>query len=338
MKAIKKTLTTVVLAIILAISSLMLISCGKSANANSIFKELETIVQSYSQSSMFISKNLSGVIRTKFYLDLFASKDASGEDVIDGENQLYLIGTALNYIEKNYTLLSNSEAKYDYGKFSSKIKELNESYKALNIEYTNLKNLPSTIHYEIYNGFYARYKLYTKDFINKVYEVAVTLGDCLVNNTLVSDNFGTEEEDTQIADLFVSYHLLLLSKDYKEFFINSCEGAVFENHDLYFLVQQNFDEYLSLMKNIGYLKKVSVLKGKSFDLKELLIAITCDRKNAESSLNKFSFYEFCDDYQESLPSYSNFLEDAETHYFNISNYYVFTLIDLQDYLNGALDI
>ena len=332
MGKIKKSISIVVLTFIVVLSSALLMACGKKASSKDVYDRFDVSIDAYWNSDMFGS-GMTYEIQTDFSLNNFEGKDADGGAIIDGQNHLAFIGIGLNYIKDNYSYLENLEIKYDYSSLIKKIEKMDKAYAELFVEYANITNLPSTTNYNIVNGYYARYKHYAKLFIEEVYEVAVGLGDFLVNDSELCRDLVVTDKSSEALNIFTDYHLLLLSRDYKDFIITNCQGADLDN-ELVLEVEDQFVEYAeNFFSKMGTDFEISVLVR---EYEQLLKAINGDRTNISKILPKFSFYDLNQAHQNSLTAYSKTNKKAVVYYNNIDLYYSTTLIELFDYLTNNL--
>lgn len=317
MTKIKKTILTSVIAILIVLSSLLLMACGANSTSADAYRLLNTSIATYKANTDLFGEGATYSVQSNFRLADFYSKSQSGAPVTDSENYPAFVTIGLNFIEKYYTQLENLKTKYNFNNLAKQVKEMNKSYDKLVVEFEKFSDLESTANYNIYNGYFARYKQSTKDFINEIYDVAGALGEFLRNEAL-GDGVKEDVIDLTALNFYMDYNKLLISEDYKNFFINSASGATFDD-ELFEKVQTQFMAYCTteFANDSNYLLGAT----KANEVKELLEAVNADRKNAREALENFSVYEFLTNYQGSITAYEKNNDDANIYYNTIDSYF-----------------
>lgn len=315
MTKVKKYITTTFLVLVLLASSLLLMACGNKVTATDSYNLLGSLVSVYkSELGIFVQGNIKG-ISTNYHMPDFTTKNEVGESISGGDNYVAFVAIGMNYIDRNVEALNGLEMKYNFKSFNKSITEMNDAYNNVVKEYANMKNLDSSVNYNIYNGYFARYREYTKFFINEIYDVATELGEILIEAK--GDGIGTSDLTSDTFNSYADYNVLLASQDFKNFFMDSESGKLFDQ-TLEKQTQTIFNEYCqSLFKK----PQLALTTEKAQNMKELFDAVNVDRKNVTRSLEEFSLYDFYSLYEGSLTAYEKTNADANIYYLNIENYF-----------------
>jgi len=325
----KKIISAVILAVVIVISCLTFMACGKDATSKDSFQLIENTLATYKENKMFGNGTVQSV-QTNYLLSSFQVKNASGTLVNDDEKYPTFIAIGLNYIEDNYKRLDGIEVKYDYNSLNKKVNKLNSAYNGLCEEYNNLKSCDSDAGFLIYNGYFARYKLAARSFINEVYSVAYSLGEFLTS--VDGDGIGETEVGSKAFNYYLEYNKFLITNDLKNFFMDSAQGKKFDE-TLYKDAESMLSSYCTKLANNN---GVSLTVDEATAVKELFEAVSTDRNNANKSLNKFSLNDFYTIYESEIDAYEKTLADARIYYHNLETYFNSTgiLEKLQDYVEA----
>lgn len=316
MSNVKKSISIVLVSLMLLISCFLLMACGKSVTSADAYTLIDETLNTYKDSEIFEEGEIYG-LETNFVLQDFKSKNSDGTLVSDSENYVALAALGLNFIEENYAKLDGMQVKYDYNKINKAVNEMNSAFKRTMKEYNNFNNLESSANYEIYNGKFARYKEASRTLIIKVYSAAQTLGNFLINEGGVSKSVGAEDMTTEALNYYYSYNELLISRDFMNFFLKSCRGQSFEE-ELFVNTETLFKGYTS---TIFAGENKSLTSDEAQDLKEVFTAVSGDRENVTTSLNNFSLRLLFTKYEGSIDAYEIDNGDANIYYNSINSYF-----------------
>lgn len=315
MTKLKKILTTTFLALVLIVSSFMLMACGKKVTATDSYGLLNTLLSVYKgELGIFAQGNIRG-IGTNYYMPDFATKNEAGASISGGDNYVAFVAIGMNYIDRNVEALNGLDIKYNFKSFNKSITEMNDAYNKVVEEYANMKSLDSTVNYNIYNGYFARYREYTKFFISEIYDVAIELGEILLEAN--GDGIGTSDVTGDTFNVYADYNILLASQDFKHFFMDSENGKLFDQT----LEKQTQTIFNNYCQNLFKKPQLALPTEKAQNMKELFDAVNVDRKNVTRSLEEFSLYDFYSVYECSLTAYAKTNADANIYYLNIENYF-----------------
>lgn len=313
----KRNILLSILAVILVSVSFVLFACGDLGNAKDTFQAYKTTIETYKANDTLFSTNTIENINTDFYLNNFYSKNNDGTQIQDDVNYIILNAVGLNFIDKYYTRLENLEGSFDFNPLNDNLNKMNESYNALKVENQNLANIESTAENSIYSGYFARYKSYSKYFINSVYATALTLGDFLVNKVNVGSSIGTDSQQADDFDLYADYQLLLIFEDLRLVLMQSCDGQVLQNQ-----IYNSASNYLkNFAKNVQAKEKKSLDNEKVLEFKNILDAFNNQRASYITAVNGFSIYQYLTTYDSSLEAYVKADSNTDTYYNQLLNYY-----------------
>lgn len=315
MAKLKKIITTICLAVVLLASSLLLFACNSKVSATDSYNLLNSLITIYKTESEMFGQGLVKGVDTEFYLQSFKAKDSGGNLIVDSENHLAFVAIGMNYLDENVAILNGLDVKYDYKNFNKQILEMNDAYNNLFKEFANLKTLDSAADYNIYNGYYARYREYATYFIDEIFDVAKELGVFIVQQ--FGDGIGQADLTGDDFNRYVAYNKLLISNDYKNLLIDNLQGKDFDE-DLAEDAQQNFDNYCLLV--VGE-TDLAPSNEKATEVKNLFESVNVDRKNVEKSLKNFSLNDLYTIYDVNLSAYEKVDFEAPIYYNNIQSYF-----------------
>lgn len=313
----KRNIILSILAVILVSASFIFFACGDTGNAKDTFQSFKTTLETYKANDDLFSTGEIENISTEFYLNNFYKKDSSGSQIKDDENYIILNSVGLNFINEYYVMFENLEGNYDFNPVNESLKKMNESYDALKIENQNLTNIESAAEYDVYNGYFARYKLYSKNFINEVYNVALNLGDFFANKVNVASKIGTDEQTDDYLKFYIDYQLILVFNDFRLALMQSCEGQVL-NHQIYSSASSNLKNFA---KNVQAKEVKTLSLEKVNEIKSIFDAFNNQRKSYITAVNGFSLYQYLTAYDSSIEAYVKAESNADTYYNQLLNYY-----------------
>ncbi len=327
----KKIILSVFLALVLSASSFMLFGCAKktsSANVYKLFDESITAIKEDVDSPF--TKGTINYIETNFDLQDMTNKAGNGSTVqLSYNHYRTLAAVGLNFIEKYYPLLEDNNIKADYSKLESSIKDLNKKYDTLKEEHEKFNSLKDTnADYSIYNGFFYNYKNSAYSFINSTFDCANRLGKFLNNEAKLAKNVGSESMDNEGLEFYLDYNYLNIYGDFKLFFFDSCEGEPLD-------LTKSSSEFTLVnlsMANFGNVV-MSKMSAKKDDLVNLLAdemeyvitifsSLDSTRGDARKAMNKFSFYNFANSYDNDINAYKKVNSFANVYYDRVLNYFV----------------
>ncbi len=312
MTKLKKTISSIVLALLIALSAFVLFGCGKGATSGDSLALINESLATYKADTTFKSGTIYGKT-TEFYLNNFQSKNSSGILIDEGETHIAIVANGLEFIKEYSPKLDGLDVNYNFAKLNSKIKDMNEAFDVLSEEHFNLTQVESSANYNIYNGYFARYKEYSKQFAEEVYNVAEELGNLL----FVKEKIINPGATSDVVTYDLGYEELLINRDFKNFFMKSAEGKYFIQ-SLYNTAESRYKAYcLAFVANPS--KQID--KDKLADFQMVAKAINADRENATKSLSKFSLYDYYVTYEGALSAYEKANKDAGIYYTNINSYF-----------------
>lgn len=316
MKTKKNIFLSILLIAIISLSSLVLFACGDKGSSEKSYNLFQETITTFKTDDMFYNSTLNN-ISSKYFLNDFYYKNSSGEKIYEQNNYLILGGYGLNFIEKYYENLNGLELNVDYTGLDSSVQKMTNDYKTLKIEYSRLKKTETSLNYEIYNGYFARYRLNSITFINSVYDCALSLSNFLTNNVKLDQSVGDEEMTTTAYQFYIDKNYLNIFSDFKEFFLNNCRGMNIDNTEF----QKTMEIFNQFSSNIVS-KDYKLLQDEDLkNLTNILSMATTDRKNAWTALNKFSLYEYVTTYGSSIEACCKSDINAEIYYNRLNNYF-----------------
>ncbi len=315
----RKNLIISLLTAILITSSMVLFACGDIGTAKDTFQAFQSTMQTYKENTnLFSHSTISEInMETDFYLNNFFVKNNDGLNSEDFYQYYILTATGLNFIDKYYVLIENLKGSYNYTTLMNDIDEMNVSYEELKIENLNVANIEDTAENEIYNGYFARYKLYTKEFINKVYQTAIDLGEFLINNVKYTENLATDLQTDEEVKFYIDHQFLLIYNDFRLTLLQSCKGQDLSGNSIY----NTSYSYLKFIatEQVKQLKTFTPENMK--DVVYVFSAINNQRDIFYKAIDNFSIYDYLNTYEGSIDAYVNVNSNADVYYNQIYNYY-----------------
>ena len=313
----KKNIVLSFLAAILVTSSLLLFACGGTGNITEAYNAFnKLVVECNSNTNLFSQGEVEG-LSTKYYLKDFHQKDSANQNVPDDKNYIILVAQGMNFIEKYHTELKDLENKYDVVNLTNSANNLTNSYNNLKVENANIANIESS-EYEIYNGYFARYKLSAKNFINDVYSTALELGKFLNEKVRISVDLGTDRQTQKQIIFYLDYQLLLSYNDYRAMLIDSCQGQIL-HHKLYNESTKALTNMTSQIQSKQVKTDLTVETIK--DLMNTCRIYNNQRAVYNKAVTNFSLKEFLTTYNEDLKAYEKANECAESYYNQLLDFY-----------------
>lgn len=192
------------------------------------------------------------------------------------------------------------------------MKSLNKKYDTLKQESENLKNVESSADYDIYNGYFSRYKTATADFTVQVYQTATTLGDFLFKDAKIFNQ--TKQTNSRF---FYEYQNLNVFDDFCQFFLVSCEGQELDDNTLYTYTTTQLKTFMS-----DFVTKYQ--SGSSMYISEkyynVSLALDNEREIFDKVAQKFSMYKYVVNYNSSLSAYENDEKEISIYYDQLNRY------------------
>ncbi len=312
MTKFKKIVSTFALAVMLILSSTLLIACGKGATSGDTLTLINQSLEEYKEDTTFKAGAVYGAT-TNFFLNDFQEKQSTGDFAPQDEKSIAIVANGLNFIEKYSTYLNGLDVKYDFGKLNKKINEMDKAFKDLQTEHFNLSQVESSANYNIYNGYFARYALSAREFAENVYDVAITLGDLL----FVKEDIINAGATSAVITYDLGYQELLINADFKNFFFGSAQGRDFDK-DLYNTAESIYEKYCQAFV-LAKTKEINADEYQGFV--SVVNAVNGDRANANKSLKEFSLYEYYLTYEGSLIAYEKSNNDASIYHNNVQSYF-----------------
>ena len=305
------------IASILVFTGLLLVGCGDLGNAQDTFALYSQAMTNYkSNTNLFISRSINNN-QTNFYLNNFYSKNAIGEEVQDDQNYLILTAIGLNFIEEYHTKLDGLEGSYDFNNLVNAINKLNTDYDELKLENEKMLSVESNAEVDIYNGYFTRYKNSARNFIDEVYETALTLGNFLMNNARIARNLGSETQTQDELNFYYDYQLLQIFNDFRLILMDSASGQI--------LTDTVYTNSSSKLKNFAQniqaksVKQLTVEQTNSYI--EICEALNNERISYQKAVNAFSLEEFENMYDSYLEAYTRVNSNFDSYYNQLNNYF-----------------
>ena len=313
----KKIIYSIGLTIILLLSSFLLMACGNKSSSKKTFEGYNSIMSKLESDTELFTEQTINNFPTKFYINNLAHKESDGSLNEDYNNYVSILSIGLEFISEYYPQLDGLKLETDYEDLTEDAKNLDKSYNNLKSEHQLLLNEATDLDYRLYNGYFARYRTATLNFINQTYDCAVSLGNFLNNKVKLASSVGTENMTTEAFEFYCDYNLLKIYDDYREFFMESCKGVRVEN-DFYNNSRLQLSDWVSSVSSKGY-KIISVENTKS--LMTIFNRVNNDRKLTNKALSKFSIYKYSTTYENSLLAYSKSSSNAPMYYERIETYF-----------------
>lgn len=306
----KQALLSVLAVGVLACGGLMA-GCKNNGNSENTYSQFDTFVSSCKENDTLFSSSTVQGVNTNFYLNNFSRKGTSNAYINDDQNYIYLTSMGMNFIENNYSYLKGLGKNLNYSGLDKEMKTLNKKYDTLKQESENLKNVETSADYDIYNGYFSRYKTATADFTVQVYQTATSLGDFLFKDAKIFNQ--TKQINSRF---FYEYQNLNILDDFCQFFLVSCEGQVLDN-TLYTYTTTQLKTFMS-----DFVTKYQ--GGSSMYISEkyynVSLALDNEREIFDKVAQKFSMYKYVVNYNSSLSAYENDEKEISIYYDQFNRY------------------
>lgn len=317
MKMVKKrNIVITVLALILALASLLMFACGDKSNKNNPYETYQASISAYKEDATLFKNGTINGIATDFYFDHFERKNSSGLKLEDDTNYILLNAYGMNFIEKYYVLLADL-GSLNYSTLNDNINALNKSFDVVKVESKNVVNADENADFELYNGFFSRYKASALDFINNVYKTAISLGDFLIGQANYTAALGTDEQTSEQVSFYVDYQVLRVFDDFRNLFMSSAKGKTYSDETVYANAKLRLSNFASL--SVNYKKAIDKDTMTSFmDLSNVLDG---ERNITKQACDKFSIYYYVEELDSSMVAYLKEDGNADTYYLQLQKYY-----------------
>lgn len=316
---------------LLASCSILMFGCNDKSTSEKTTQIYNNMITSFKEDSVFKNSKIN-LLETNFYLNDFVKMGSYNNKVEDDKNYIVLNAVGLNYIEKYSQVLVKVEKKYNFKNLNKVANNLIKSFENLKLEHDRVLNVEENANYIVYNGIFAKYKYSAKEFTKQVYSVATNLGDFLINNDNVLEEITLNNENLTKEQASFDYNNILVFNDFCNFFMGSCEGQEI-NNNVYLTAKSQMNSFVLTLtreyKNQGvdedkYLKYVTISN-----------ALAGERKSFETSVQKFSMYEFTTKYESSMEAYLKDDSYADSYY-DCINRYLSYLAKYNNYQNNEI--
>lgn len=315
----KKKILYSVLAIVIGLSGFGLVACGDdTSSVNPYERYSETITTFKEATTLFKEGATTGGIETDFYLNNFNTMQSSGTKVEGNKNYITLVGYGMNYIEKYHVYLS-SRTGNSFSSLHSNLDNLITNFNIINQDSKNMVNAEGIAHIETYNNYFYEYEAHAKDFINSVYNTALTLSDYLTNQVGFTSGLGTDEQTDIQIDYYVDSQMLNVFDDIRRLLIVSACGVDYEGSSI-----ELYDDTVNLLTyyatlSTHYTQSLSAEVMTDFiDLSNLLAG---ERAITRKALDNFSLYTFENEYELSIELYTLDNQDALAYFEQLQKYF-----------------
>lgn len=312
----KKRFILFLLSAIFVLTGIIAVGCGKSVNADQAYKHMESFVVSItSDDSPFSHGSING-IETDFYINNFKSKNDADEYVDDDQNYLMLNAVSLNYIYKYYSELGSINKKYDCTALYNSLSILESKYHDLKILSSELNNLGENAQNFVYNGYFSKYKVSFKDFVQQAFATSSALGDVLINKANITSTLGTDDQTAEDLTKYVDYHSMMIFKDFSDFFLGSCKGQIIDD-SIYDLIKNRMGLYCT---NVINKENKEITKETSIEFLTMSNAMREERRMYNIAINGFSYYDYTTKYENSIEAYEKAESDADSFFEEAQRY------------------
>ena len=212
----KKKIFWILLCVFMIIPTFAFFGCNNNSSSKAVFENLQETVAFFDETGSPL--NATSLDETTGYkLKDFATKNSSGYKIEDDQNYIYLNAAAIKYIKNSIEILVSMEKK-NISHLDSSVKEFEKAYKDLKEKHTKLAGF-SSYHYNIWNGAFAQYKLSAKNFIEKEYDLALKLGDYLINKENITQYLATDFQIIGDVNVFTDYQMIKVFGWYEKLYM-----------------------------------------------------------------------------------------------------------------------
>lgn len=311
----KKKFLLSALSLLLVFSSMALIACGDDREKVNPTTTFETTLQSFvEENALFKNSSVQG-INTKYYFNNFTSK-SGGIVREDDQNYILLNAYAMNYIEEYYPLLTGLKG-YKYSSLYSGLDALTESFDEVKVYAQKIADVGEEVEEEVYNGFFANYKYYARDFINDAYSLAMSLSDFLINKVNYTSSLGSDKQTLEVVEFYLDSQILYVFNDYRALLIDSAKGQQLTNSDIYNQAISDIQLYASLARRTVKMPTAEIMA----DTIDLANHVNGERGYTMEALDNFSIYDFMMTYDGDITSYQKDEEGADAYYAQLQSYF-----------------
>lgn len=332
----KKKFLISCLALAITFSGLGLVACGnENSSINPYNDYMETIATFKSSTTLFKESATIGGIETDFYLNNFNTMETSGQKVEGNKNFITLVGYGMNFIEKYYVYLSGRTGD-DYSLLHETLNQLVSSYEVINQDSKNMVNADGIAHTQTYNNYFYEYEAHTKEFINDVYDTALTLSNFLINQAKFTNGLGTDQQTDVQIQFFMDNQILNVFDDIRQLLIVSACGVDYQSASYDGQPIELYNDSVNLLSyyatlSTHYIQSMTAeTMAETIEISNLLAS---ERENTEKALSNFSIYVFEDTYELSIDLYSLENQDALAYYTQLQKYFSLDNCFLTQYYN-----
>ena len=320
----KKKIFYSVLSFVIALSGFGLVACGDDTGSINPYEQyVDTIAEFKEATTLFKEGATSGGIETDFYLNNFNTMTNEGDKIEGNKNYITLVGYGMNYIEKYYVYLSDLENK-DYSSLHSCLDDLVSSFDVINQDSKNMVNAEGIAHIPTYNHYFYEYEAHTKNFINEVYNTALTLSDFLISQANFIEELGTDTQTDVQIEFYTDSQILNIFDDIRRLLIISAEGVDYQADSYDGQAIELYDDTVILLTNYATLSThytqelTAEVVTEAMELGDLLAN---ERATTRKALSRFSIYDFEDLYELSIDLYAHENQDAVSQYSQLQKYF-----------------
>ncbi len=355
----KNKLVRGLLAGVVMLSGLTLFACGGNdgSNPNDVYTKTNNIIEKMREDS-------TSAFTTTYSYEIFSSYVFSAFK--NSEDSMYngLFVLPMNYISSHYKTLENikneknisNEGINAINNLSAKLDSLEASYKSMQEEYKRLKIFDSStgVHEGIYNGALQNFRYEATSIIGSAYSVAIEIAN--VEETVFKVYSGMKDKEITTNDSLKikDYLSLFVGYDYYNLLLNNCHsvdlttkvGFVGQVETKFASFMREFAKFKADgLKNLVEQYQEEVGEGEdkeiivTYDNKaidKLLSAnriLSEERKNLETALSKYSFY---DNYFNSEDINESSDQFTQVHVDEIEAYYNLYLVEHTKFIKSIL--
>ena len=322
------------LAFVIALSGLGLVACGDENSSINPFEKYMDSVTTYKSATTLFKHSVTDGIESDFYLNNFTYKEESGEKVEGSRYYITLIAYGMDYIEDYYVYLAGSEGK-DYSALHENLDALNESFNEINQSSKDMVNDEgiSDKHNQTYNAHFAMYEANAKNFINNLYETALSLSDFLIQQEGFIDELGTSSTNTQEEiqiQFYMDSQILKVFDDIRRVVIVSSNGVNYQGQGV-----DVFDNAISLLSSFANLstRYIRDLNNETIEnTMNICNRLDGERNMVRKALDNFSITDYVEDDME-IDVYEVENENAWAYYNRMEMYFSSNINFLTEYYN-----
>lgn len=298
----KKKIFWILLCVFMIIPTFAFFGCNNNSSSKAVFENLQETVASFDETDSPL--NATSLDATNGYkLKDFNTKNSSDNPVPDDQNYIYLNAAAIKYIKNSIEILETIEKK-DISQLNSSVKDFTNAYKDLKAKHTKLAGF-SSYHYNIWNGAFAQYKLSAKNFIEKEYDLALKLGDYIVNKAKLANNFATDEQEEKDINIYTNYQMIKVFGWYEKLYMQGIKGQYVNPYYCGEITEDLQICWTTMSKD-----NQTISKEKAENFTNICKAMDNQRKICEKALSKISIYDFIVKYNFNIDAYSRKLKNA----------------------------